>query len=1071
MKYRLFFKSTFRQPIRTITLILLVGLISFAFASRVAEYALINEQTARMGEYYRAVGLLERFGSDNGPQRVSDYLEQSPYVETVDHVRYVSGVIRSANTGPGLLTKDIYNADNAGLSMFNDVVDGYTGGAPARYWFDMSTSSNDVFLYCTPIAAGETQVNDGSEYSATLPYYECRVEKVLTGYPEWVFEGKNIRVFASKSMTETGVSLPLGQRCLVRGHFYYWNSDNYNDFADVTLPDVGYSAYVAVPLYVDGPWYLEATADIDLSDERYAQMNTELRAVSDNQHALCIVGTADMSALPAFQTSNETCILTSGRLLTAEDDLAQNPVCVIHKGFADARKLQVGDTITVELRNTLHAHGYIEDAEAYADAGYRPGSGAAETVSLTVVGIYTYGPKASGNRFKSDFNDVYVPLTLIPENFTPTYPTEGDVTSFSLKTAADQEAFLEETKSELAALGYRASFIPNGWRTFQNTADTMIEASRYNLVMLGTILIIALAFIGFINFRFRKKDIAISRAMGMTARKCVAGAMLPFALFGAIGIYLGTWAAKEYVNSSAAKIFSEFLRFSQADAVELTTAGNVIPVFLGIFALFVVIGLICAAKTATAPLIELLQGGHPRVRKRPRVVLSTTGDSGGDIQTQGTAAFVPSEAPPLSRPTATQRKSGIGLMFRFAFRYVVRARGKNGLAVLLAIAFLMGLAFIQITIVKSEAELELLYSTIPVEVEIVRMDTSVVVPGEGYIYQRTVDRAEDSKYLETYYLEGAILLKGVHPLDGETGEVLLETGEGYTMLRGYENEDIFFSQAGRSNQPDFMWLEGWDNNAFAQDWAKGINGADSDYPVVLPVTLSEALGVELGGTIAIEYQSGRRNVVKVTVVGTYADNYGILMPLSAMRVASPAITYNKAVFCVNKDYNEKLDQVKAAVDEIRYRNDGGTVMLDAQVRDEALQEAVQPVEQLIRLTKALYPVALALSLLIAAGIAVLLFFTMSKEAAILRVLGNGKARLWATLCLYNLLVSLGGTVLGSAGAILLSIIVLPLETAAALAGDTLGRALCYILASLAGAGAAAVSATRKNPLELLQVKE
>ena len=47
MKNRIYLKSTLRQPLRSILLLLLIGLLSAAFTVRVVEYVLIQRETGR----------------------------------------------------------------------------------------------------------------------------------------------------------------------------------------------------------------------------------------------------------------------------------------------------------------------------------------------------------------------------------------------------------------------------------------------------------------------------------------------------------------------------------------------------------------------------------------------------------------------------------------------------------------------------------------------------------------------------------------------------------------------------------------------------------------------------------------------------------------------------------------------------------------------------------------------------------------------------------------------------------------------------------------------------------------
>ena len=64
MKNRIYLKSTLRQPLRSILLLLLIGLLSAAFTVRVVEYVLIQRETGRLGDYYRAIGTLQSANSE-----------------------------------------------------------------------------------------------------------------------------------------------------------------------------------------------------------------------------------------------------------------------------------------------------------------------------------------------------------------------------------------------------------------------------------------------------------------------------------------------------------------------------------------------------------------------------------------------------------------------------------------------------------------------------------------------------------------------------------------------------------------------------------------------------------------------------------------------------------------------------------------------------------------------------------------------------------------------------------------------------------------------------------------------
>ena len=58
MRRNVCLKSTLRQPVRPLVLVLLIGAISFAFGARAVEYLVVNRETDRLAGYYRSIGSL-----------------------------------------------------------------------------------------------------------------------------------------------------------------------------------------------------------------------------------------------------------------------------------------------------------------------------------------------------------------------------------------------------------------------------------------------------------------------------------------------------------------------------------------------------------------------------------------------------------------------------------------------------------------------------------------------------------------------------------------------------------------------------------------------------------------------------------------------------------------------------------------------------------------------------------------------------------------------------------------------------------------------------------------------------
>ena len=138
--------------------------------------------------------------------------------------------------------------------------------------------------------------------------------------------------------------------------------------------------------------------------------------------------------------------------------------------------------------------------------------------------------------------------------------------------------------------------------------------------------------------------------------------------------------------------------------------------------------------------------------------------------------------------------------------------------------------------------------------------------------------------------------------------------------------------------------------------------------------------------------------------------------------------------------------------------------------DGELRQAVSPLERALELMRMLYPVVLALSLLSAAGVAVLFVMLLAKEAAILRVQGTAKIQTILMLSLQQVFTCFSGLTIGLTG-ILLYIGGTRPDLLPGIAPGTAVCAAAYLAAGVLGAIASSAAVTGKNPLEMLQVKE
>lgn len=407
----------------------------------------------------------------------------------------------------------------------------------------------------------------------------------------------------------------------------------------------------------------------------------------------------------------------------------------------------------------------------------------------------------------------------------------------------------------------------------------------------------------------------------------------------------------------------------------------------------------------------------------------------------------------------------LSLTLRFVWRHIARTKGKTALAVALAAGFTVGLAAIRLAIVENGEKIDWLYEHTAVEAELVQADSSNEIPGGGFLRGSTVEALLESGYVTDVYLEGAASGAAVRYeayMDG-TGAVSAD-GEDVQpcAIRAFADEGTFLSEAGSGTGVTVTYADGWDASLFAREW-------DGSFPVVLPKELYDQLDAGTLGRVGLSCRGFRVCEAAGYYTGGVdgADAYPVLAPLSAYRrlSATRAPTYCKAHVTLVPSLNRELEKFTEILNTAAASQ--GTVLtaLRAVIWDEELRLAVAPLERALELMRMLYPVVLALSVLTAAGVAVLFVLLSAKDAAILRVQGTTKVRTAVIFTLQQGFPVLAGLVVGLAGSSLWG------GVRPELVGAALGRAALYLAAAALGTALCAASVLRKNPLELLQGKE
>jgi len=175
------------------------------------------------------------------------------------------------------------------------------------------------------------------------------------------------------------------------------------------------------------------------------------------------------------------------------------------------------------------------------------------------------------------------------------------------------------------------------------------------------------------------------------------------------------------------------------------------------------------------------------------------------------------------------------------------------------------------------------------------------------------------------------------------------------------------------------------------------------------------------------------------------------------------LRYMSISFEIDPMYNREMLRIQEELQDILDSRNAGEVPLRLILRDEQLRMVVAPMEQHLSLLRLLYPVAIALSVVIGIGVSVLLMLQNAKIASIMRVLGTTKTKSRSTLCAEQVATCLLGLALGL---VILSVLGwgFGFTSSLLLAG-------VYLAGAVIGTASGAVIVTNRAPLELLQVRE
>ena len=518
----------------------------------------------------------------------------------------------------------------------------------------------------------------------------------------------------------------------------------------------------------------------------------------------------------------------------------------------------------------------------------------------------------------------------------------------------------------------------------------------------------------------------------------------------------------------------------------------------------VLIGVVFFIRQSMISLIQSSQGGGARIRmaRMAKETAPPTGIKVADILLLPAAAISPS--------------GRIKSALRYHMRHILRMPVKTLLVVGITLLFISALGWLNSTILFTESEIERLHASIPVTGEVVDpiIHENIHELTFGYnIPQHTINILQASGFLDSYYytmISGPETGMGLFPYVSDAYEFefdwmtstragawpVMNTFKSFNCWETFVYEstaiEVFGTGLGEPFSLTFATGYSWEDFIFIPR-----------YTDVIPVIVHESLlerdliisshGVThynpwlngelleqrlyLGGT-AYWGWSGSPNEVPLKIIGVYRGGHPrsaysmgrglVLMPEHSLQWYIAALT-----FSIRQDMLPYLYDLERGIAEqlmylilhpvtgqginARLAFENHTIILD----DAELREVVTPLEQNLNLLRLLYPIAMALSFVLALGLVLLLMLQNAHNAAILRVLGTPRYKVRAFLCLEQLAVCAAGLVAGFIAALVMGV---SFGTAGMFVGIFLAGAVIGVVAGV-------VVISNKTPIELLQVRE
>ena len=1143
-------KSTFRQPFKNLIFILLVFLATFGFISRGVEYIILSREINRIEAFYSTTGSLVPINpmTTQDVTPVLALLEDSPQVAFVDNRSITQGVmdgiintIEGAHTVGGTeLTPGIQPFSYKGLYPFDTIMIIEANWIVNRQGF---VTGNPDILDIRSLALRPVEVLHGPRQFTMMGGRQYQADFFVEGPDD---------------VTIIDHLVP-GEHYIVRAT--RWSPGSHTTAINFfPLYDDVYFVNVNDAAAVEKLWQ---TIDTDIIDEN-AQMlmltgTRDMTALPMVQSGVINRSQGRMLTQEDYLEGNHVMVvprrLSAGRqgarvgdtlTLTLRDMRTFNNGVVGTPGIPDViepRWPLLWEPFGFFARwHMTHGGAFDESIVGHwanIPAGYWVSIPAGhqtwqdyptKTIEVEIVGSYVIHhlvdlPRWQHVRHSYMNMEVFVPASIIPEGWgIVDYVVSGQM-SFALVNPGQENVFMATYGEALQHMGFDVEFFGYDPTNFFQSAQPIRRGIFVNLLLFTAVLVVLLAITVFLYLRMRHKEFAIMRALGGSFREATVATLLPVVLLWLPVVILSgvvAWFFALYQAGQSLAVLAQVdipmdygqhvqvlnildqLAYAEAMAYEIATV-DVSPWYLiGFTAVMVVLWfvgvLIATVLTMGKSMIGLIQsaaggGAVPTARASAESIAA-------DDAAQAKVANMSIEFGKMPVATSGGRLQAI---IRHHGRYVARSRVKSTLALLVALLFVTALAWLNITIHTTRAEIERLYATTVIEGRLVSPHAGMDGDVWGHdIHPNSVGIIADSGFMDSYRTT-ALREIGVFPILPPAGEYELMNIESnlLAVAKSMSDWDRFIEDAHTpiafgltlGGEFEIEFLPGMDRLEFLETAA------------AVPIVVHESLlttqfafygehlrydidengeivthTIALGDTVMLAGEASMfvpGVTVPARVVGSYRGGHPAVTYMMGQGLIllneNVRFTYNFAQveFTMSGDNLRNMAEIEEELNSLLVYNihhdpqPGVRGMWTENVShrleldDAEFIMVIAPLEGNLNLLELLYPIVIATSFVIAMALGLLIMLQNAKNVAILRVLGASISRIrWGLFAEQFALVFAGGMIGLITGLVLgVSFGAIMMLWGIYLAGAAIGLMIGVLIISV------------KPPIEMLQVKE